>query len=95
MTLKAVKPAAQFHKRVLSPLLVKVVNYTWLPFSSIDLRDVTSKSISPVRYRKGKMADTLPQKYKAMIYDQPGKISTKMVELDMPEPAAGEVLIKL
>ncbi|KAK2597848.1 hypothetical protein N8I77_012607 [Diaporthe amygdali] len=41
------------------------------------------------------MADTLPQKYKAMIYDQPGKISTKMVELDMPEPAAGEVLIKL
>ena len=41
------------------------------------------------------MGDALPSKYKAMIYDQPGKISTKLVELDMPEPAAGDVLIKL
>lgn len=41
------------------------------------------------------MGDTLPSKYKAVVYDQPGKISTKVVELDMPEPAAGDVLIKL
>lgn len=41
------------------------------------------------------MVDSLPAKYKAMVYDQPGKISTKMVELDMPEPGAGDVLIKL
>lgn len=41
------------------------------------------------------MGDALPSKYKAAIYDQPGKISTKVVELDMPEPAAGDVLIKL
>lgn len=41
------------------------------------------------------MGDALPSKYKAVIYDQPGKISTKVVELDMPEPAAGDVLIKL
>lgn len=41
------------------------------------------------------MGDALPNKYKAMIYDQPGSISTKMVELNMPEPAAGDVLIKL
>ena len=37
----------------------------------------------------------LPKKYKAAIYDQPGKISTKVVELDMPEPGPGEVLINL
>lgn len=41
------------------------------------------------------MGDALPSKYKAAIYDQPGKISTKLVDLDMPEPAAGDVLIKL
>lgn len=37
----------------------------------------------------------LPKKYKAAIYDEPGKISTKVVELDMPEPGPGEVLINL
>jgi propanol-preferring alcohol dehydrogenase len=41
------------------------------------------------------MGDALPGKHKAMIYDQPGKISTKLVELDVPEPGAGDVLIKL
>lgn len=38
---------------------------------------------------------SIPQKYKAVIYDEPGKISTKVVELDMPEPGPGEVLINL
>ncbi|KAL1792786.1 hypothetical protein ACET3X_009293 [Alternaria dauci] len=38
---------------------------------------------------------SLPSKYKAAIYDAPGTISTKVVELDMPEPGAGEVLINL
>lgn len=37
----------------------------------------------------------LPKTYKACIYDQPGKISTKVVTLDMPEPGPGEVLINL
>lgn len=37
----------------------------------------------------------LPAKYKAAIYDKPGHVSTKVVELDMPEPGAGEVLIRL
>lgn len=40
------------------------------------------------------MAD-LPQKYSAAVYDEPGKISVKVVEKDLPEPAAGDVLIKL
>lgn len=44
----------------------------------------------------GIMATTeLPKKYRAAIYDKPGTISTKIVELDMPEPGAGEVLINL
>jgi hypothetical protein len=37
----------------------------------------------------------LPSTYKACVYDEPGKISTKVVALDMPEPGAGEVLINL
>ncbi|KAF2717797.1 GroES-like protein [Polychaeton citri CBS 116435] len=37
----------------------------------------------------------IPAKYKAAIYDAPGTISTKIVELDMPEPGAGQVLINL
>lgn len=37
----------------------------------------------------------LPQKYKAVVYDKPGTISTKVQELDMPEPGPGEVLINL
>ncbi|CAN8097843.1 unnamed protein product [Discula destructiva] len=40
-------------------------------------------------------AESLPQNYKAAVYDEPGKISTKVVTKDMPQPAAGDVLIKL
>jgi alcohol dehydrogenase, propanol-preferring len=36
-----------------------------------------------------------PQKQKAVIYDQPGEISTKVVEIDVPEPGTGEILINL
>lgn len=37
----------------------------------------------------------IPKKYKAAVYDKPGTISTKIEELDMPEPSAGEVLVNL
>ena len=37
----------------------------------------------------------LPKQYKACVYDAPGKISTKVETLDMPEPGPGEVLIHL
>jgi len=37
----------------------------------------------------------LPSTYRACVYDEPGKISTKVVDLDMPEPGPGEVLINL
>lgn len=37
----------------------------------------------------------LPKQYKACVYDEPGKVSTKVVDLDMPEPGSGEVLINL
>ena len=37
----------------------------------------------------------IPQKQKAAIYDKPGTVSTKVVELDVPEPGPGEVLINL
>lgn len=42
------------------------------------------------------MAQTeIPRKYKAVVYDKPGSISTNVVELDTPEPGPGEVLINL
>ncbi|KAK1090707.1 hypothetical protein LTR48_007772 [Friedmanniomyces endolithicus] len=37
----------------------------------------------------------LPKTYKGVVYDEPGKVSTKIVDLDMPEPGPGEVLINL
>ena len=37
----------------------------------------------------------IPKQYKACIYNDPGKISTKIEILDMPEPGPGEVLINL
>lgn len=37
----------------------------------------------------------IPKRYKAAVYDDPGKISTKIETLDTPEPGPGEVLLKL
>jgi len=37
----------------------------------------------------------IPKKYKAMVYDKPGSISTKLEELDTPEPGPGDVLVRL
>ncbi|KAI9658955.1 MAG: hypothetical protein M1821_001915 [Bathelium mastoideum] len=37
----------------------------------------------------------IPKTYKAIIYDNPGTISTKIVELETPEPGLGEVLVRL
>lgn len=37
----------------------------------------------------------IPKKQKAVVFDQPGTVSTKVVEIDVPEPGAGEVLINL
>ncbi|KAE8351598.1 chaperonin 10-like protein [Aspergillus coremiiformis] len=37
----------------------------------------------------------IPEKQKAVIYDRPGTVSTKVVELDVPKPGAGEVLVHL
>lgn len=37
----------------------------------------------------------IPARHKAAIYDKPGTISTKVVELETPEPGPGEVLVRL
>ncbi|BDD55869.1 hypothetical protein MAP00_001351 [Monascus purpureus] len=37
----------------------------------------------------------IPTKQKAAIYDKPGTVSTKVVEIDVPEPGPGEVLVNL
>jgi propanol-preferring alcohol dehydrogenase len=43
----------------------------------------------------GAAAPELPKTYKGAVYDEPGKISTKIVDLQMPEPGPGEILINL
>ena len=37
----------------------------------------------------------IPKKYKAVVYDKPGSVSTKIEELDTPEPGPGDVLVRL
>jgi len=37
----------------------------------------------------------IPKTYKAVVYDKPGTISTKVLELETPEPGPGEVLVRL
>lgn len=40
-------------------------------------------------------APEIPKKQKAIVFDQPGTVSTKVMEIDVPEPGPGEVLINL
>jgi len=37
----------------------------------------------------------IPKSYKACVFDKPGTISTKIEELQTPEPGPGEVLVRL
>lgn len=37
----------------------------------------------------------IPKQYRAVVYDNPGSISTKIMTLDTPEPGPGEVLINM
>jgi propanol-preferring alcohol dehydrogenase len=37
----------------------------------------------------------IPKRYKAIVYDKPGTISTKVEELDTPEPGPGDALVRL
>jgi len=37
----------------------------------------------------------VPTKHKALVYDNPGSISTKMEEIETPKPGVGEVLVNL
>jgi hypothetical protein len=49
-------------------------------------------------HSKSTMADSspeIPKSYKAAVYDKPGSISTKITDLETPEPGPGEVLINL
>jgi alcohol dehydrogenase, propanol-preferring len=37
----------------------------------------------------------VPSRHKALVYDNPGKISTKIEEVETPKPGVGEVLVNL
>lgn len=38
---------------------------------------------------------SIPEKHLAVVYDKPGTVSTKVVEVDTPEPGPGQVLVKM
>lgn len=37
----------------------------------------------------------IPKTHKAAVYDKPGSLSIKVVDVETPEPGAGEVLVRL
>ncbi|KFY48810.1 hypothetical protein V495_01014 [Pseudogymnoascus sp. VKM F-4514 (FW-929)] len=41
------------------------------------------------------MSSTAHHTHRALIYDSPGNISTKIVEFETPEPGMGEILVKI
>lgn len=36
-----------------------------------------------------------PARHRAIVYDQPGQLSTKVVEVDTPKPGFGDVLVQM
>lgn len=57
---------------------------------------ITCVFIPPSHCSLSNMAEPqIPTKQKAAIYDNPGTVSTKIVEIDVPEPGPGEVLVNL
>ncbi|RMZ80775.1 hypothetical protein DV738_g2667, partial [Chaetothyriales sp. CBS 135597] len=40
-------------------------------------------------------ATEIPTHQKAIVYDEPGKISTKIVEIETPKPGVGQVLVRI
>lgn len=60
------------------------------------IRDQNHKQLkSPLQVFGMTTIPEIPKSYKAAVYDNPGSISTKVVDLDTPEPGPGEVLINL
>jgi propanol-preferring alcohol dehydrogenase len=41
------------------------------------------------------MSESIPKTYKAAVYDQPGSLSTKVVDVETKQPGYGQVLIRL
>ncbi|KAJ4506424.1 hypothetical protein HRR90_008936 [Exophiala dermatitidis] len=37
----------------------------------------------------------VPSRHKALVYDNPGKLSAKIEEIETPKPGVGEVLVNL
>jgi propanol-preferring alcohol dehydrogenase len=58
---------------------------------------LTLNKLKPEKMAEESIAQTfeIPKKHKACVYDNPGTISTKVVEVETPEPGSGEVLIRL
>ena len=66
-------------------------------YTSIDpYSALVQKSRNQREYHTPKMTSVeVPKKHKAVVYDKPGSISTKIEEIDTPEPGVGEILVNL
>ena len=56
------------------------------PVHPIDITSSTSLNMGSVE---------VPSRHKALVYDNPGSVSTKIEEVDTPKPGVGEVLVNL
>jgi hypothetical protein len=59
------------------------------------LNRVTNNFASYMKVEMASHLPEIPKQHKAVVYDKPGSISTKVVLLDTPEPGPGEALINL
>jgi len=69
----------------------------YLQFSLPILTRTQTRTLTIAKMAAADTAKTfdIPKKYKAVVYDKPGSISTKIEELDTPEPGPGDVLVRL
>jgi hypothetical protein len=54
-----------------------------------------SNGTAPTEAEPPKAAEPAKKTHKAAIYDNPGTISTKIIDVETPEPGPGEVLVQL
>jgi hypothetical protein len=92
-----VREAKQVHKATITFLIKTIFRYNFYFIHTF--RFSYSRRHISSDYRMAS-ADTqqmfdIPKKYRACVYDKPGSISTKIEELETPEPGAGEVLVRL
>jgi hypothetical protein len=84
----------EFHDRMADTTTIET------PTAGVTTEEIPKKedvtvTMPPAATVNGDSTADIPKTYKAAVYDKPGSISTKVTELETPQPGPGEVLIKL